>query len=142
MIASWADARIDLTQLSTRKGADAGTKHARYFHCFEGTAGNGTRQQVGYFWNCCRTCAVFPVLGERVWILERPVCRHSWALTAGLAGVALAQIGVQYRLNYWNRDFFNALEGRDAAGLWAQALVFVPLAFLSISLSVLPYGAA
>jgi vitamin B12/bleomycin/antimicrobial peptide transport system ATP-binding/permease protein len=60
----------------------------------------------------------------------------SWALTAGLAGVALAQIGVQYRLNYWNRDFFNALEGRDAAGLWAQALVFVPLACLSISLSV------
>jgi putative ATP-binding cassette transporter len=43
---------------------------------------------------------------------------------------------VQYRLNFWNRDFFNALERRDAAGLWAQAMSFAPLAFLSVSLSV------
>jgi putative ATP-binding cassette transporter len=60
----------------------------------------------------------------------------SWALTAGLIAVALAQLAVQYRLNYWNRDFFNALESRDAAGLWAQAVIFAPLACLSISLSV------
>ncbi len=60
----------------------------------------------------------------------------SWVLTAGLIAVALAQIAVQYRLNYWNRDFFNALEGRDAAGLRAQALIFAPLACLSVSLSV------
>jgi vitamin B12/bleomycin/antimicrobial peptide transport system ATP-binding/permease protein len=66
--------------------------------------------------------------GEGAWV--------SWVLTAGLIAVALAQIAVQYRLNYWNRDFFNALEGRDAAGLRAQALVFVPLACLSVSLSV------
>jgi vitamin B12/bleomycin/antimicrobial peptide transport system ATP-binding/permease protein len=43
---------------------------------------------------------------------------------------------VQYRLNYWNRDFFNALERRDAGRLWEQALIFAPLACLSISLSV------
>jgi putative ATP-binding cassette transporter len=60
----------------------------------------------------------------------------SWGLTAGLIAVALAQLALQYRLNYWNRDFFNALEGRDAAGLRAQALIFAPLACLSISLSV------
>ncbi len=60
----------------------------------------------------------------------------SWALTAGLIAVALAQLAVQYRLNYWNRDFFNALARRDAARLWEQAFIFVPLACLSISLSV------
>ena len=57
-------------------------------------------------------------------------------MTAGLVAVAVAQIAVQYRLNYWNRDFFNALERRDAARLWEQALIFAPLACLSISLAV------
>jgi vitamin B12/bleomycin/antimicrobial peptide transport system ATP-binding/permease protein len=60
----------------------------------------------------------------------------SWALTGGLLTLALAQLAVQYRLNYWNRDFFNALERRDAGRLWEQALIFAPLACLSISLSV------
>jgi ABC-type uncharacterized transport system fused permease/ATPase subunit len=50
--------------------------------------------------------------------------------------LALAQITVQYRLNYWNRDFFNALERRDAAQLWEEAWLFAPLAGLSILLSV------
>jgi vitamin B12/bleomycin/antimicrobial peptide transport system ATP-binding/permease protein len=62
--------------------------------------------------------------------------RVSWCLTLGLIGIALAQIEVQYRLNYWNRDFFNALERRDAAQLWEEAWLFAPLAGLSILLSV------
>jgi putative ATP-binding cassette transporter len=60
----------------------------------------------------------------------------SWPLTGVLLAIALAQLAVQYRLNYWNRDFFNALERRDAGGLWDQALIFAPLACLTISLSV------
>jgi vitamin B12/bleomycin/antimicrobial peptide transport system ATP-binding/permease protein len=62
--------------------------------------------------------------------------RVSWLLTAALVAIALAQIAVQYRLNYWNRDFFNALERRDAARLWEEASLFAPLAGLSILLSV------
>jgi vitamin B12/bleomycin/antimicrobial peptide transport system ATP-binding/permease protein len=62
--------------------------------------------------------------------------RVSWPLTLGLVALALAQLAVQYRLNYWNRDFFNALERRDAAGLWEEAWLFAPLAALSILLSV------
>src|SRR5260370_40983482 len=62
--------------------------------------------------------------------------RVSWPLTAALVAFALAQIAVQYRLNYWNRDFFNALERRDAAQLWEEAWLFAPLAGLSILLSV------
>ncbi len=67
---------------------------------------------------------------------ERKHARGSWPLTAGLVAIALAQIAVQYRLNYWNRDFFNALERRDAAQLWEEAWLFAPLAGLSILLSV------
>jgi vitamin B12/bleomycin/antimicrobial peptide transport system ATP-binding/permease protein len=67
---------------------------------------------------------------------KRKHARVSWPLTAGLVALALAQITVQYRLNYWNRDFFNALERRDAAQLWEEAWLFAPLAGLSILLSV------
>ena len=67
---------------------------------------------------------------------ERKHASVSWALTLALVAIALAQIAVQYRLNYWNRDFFNALERRDAARLWDEAWLFAPLAALSILLSV------
>jgi ABC-type uncharacterized transport system fused permease/ATPase subunit len=60
----------------------------------------------------------------------------SWPLTVGMAAITLAQIAVQYRLNYWNRDFFNALERRDAARLWEEAWLFAPLAALNIALWV------
>ncbi|MBK5959884.1 ABC transporter [Rhodoplanes elegans] len=62
--------------------------------------------------------------------------RVSWPLTLGLVCIVLSQIAVQYQLNYWNRDFFNALERRDAAALWTQVGWFVPLAILSVSLSI------
>jgi vitamin B12/bleomycin/antimicrobial peptide transport system ATP-binding/permease protein len=60
----------------------------------------------------------------------------SWPLTIGMAALTLTQIFVQYKLNYWNRDFFNALERRDALRLWEQASLFAPLAAASITLSV------
>src|SRR5215467_767257 len=66
----------------------------------------------------------------------RTHARVSWSLTVALLALALAQIAVQYRLNYWNRDFFNALELRDAARLWEEAWLFAPLAGLSILVSV------
>jgi vitamin B12/bleomycin/antimicrobial peptide transport system ATP-binding/permease protein len=67
---------------------------------------------------------------------ERKHARVSWLLTAALVAIAVVQIAVQYRLNYWNRDFFNALERRDAVRLWQEAWLFAPLAGLSILLSV------
>ena len=60
----------------------------------------------------------------------------SWPLTICLVVIGVSQLAVQYRLNYWNHDFFNALELRDSGRLWHQAVLFVPLACLSISLSV------
>ena len=60
----------------------------------------------------------------------------AWPLTVGLVVIAVSQLSVQYRLNYWNRDFFNALARRDGDALWHQVAVFVPLAIISVGLSV------
>jgi vitamin B12/bleomycin/antimicrobial peptide transport system ATP-binding/permease protein len=61
----------------------------------------------------------------------------AWPLTVGLVIIAVLQLAVQYRLNYWNRDFFNALARRDGDTLWRQVLVFAPLAIMSVGLSVI-----
>ena len=61
----------------------------------------------------------------------------AWPLTVGLVAIAVSQLFVQYRLNYWNRDFFNALARRDGDTLWGQVTVFVPLAIMSVGLSVI-----
>ena len=47
------------------------------------------------------------------------------------------QLLVQYKLNVWSRDLFNAIEAKDQVALQAQALVFVPLAGASLLLAVL-----
>ena len=60
----------------------------------------------------------------------------SWPLTVALVAIAFAQLAIQYLLNYWNRDFFNALERRDGMLLWSEALVFLPLACSNIALAV------
>jgi ABC-type uncharacterized transport system fused permease/ATPase subunit len=63
--------------------------------------------------------------------------RLSWPLSMALIAIALAQLAIQYLLNYWNRDFFNALERRDAALLWSEALIFIPLSGANIALAVI-----
>jgi vitamin B12/bleomycin/antimicrobial peptide transport system ATP-binding/permease protein len=60
----------------------------------------------------------------------------AWPLTVGLVVIAVLQLAVQYRLNYWNRDFFNALARRDGHTLWHQVGVFAPLAIISVGLAV------
>ena len=66
--------------------------------------------------------------GPRAW--------GAWFLVTVLIATVLLQLLTQYALNYWNRDFFNAIGRRDAAGLWTQALRFVPLAAASLALTV------
>ena len=61
---------------------------------------------------------------------------HAWALVVMLVATVLLQLWVQYGLNFWNRDFFDAIGRRDAAGLWEQALRFVSLAAASIFLAI------
>jgi vitamin B12/bleomycin/antimicrobial peptide transport system ATP-binding/permease protein len=62
---------------------------------------------------------------------------RAWILVTLLVATVLLQLLTQYGLNFWNRDFFNAIGRRDAADLWTQALRFVPLAAASIFLTIL-----
>lgn len=65
----------------------------------------------------------------------------AWVLTIGLVTIVLFQLFVQYRLNVWNRDLFNAIEKKDGDTILVQALVFAPLTLATIGLAVMAvYG--
>lgn len=60
----------------------------------------------------------------------------AWLLTVLLIVTVLLQLLTQYSLNFWNRDFFNAVERKNGAELLTEALRFVPLAGASLALAV------
>lgn len=62
---------------------------------------------------------------------------RAWLLVGLLVSTVLIQLLVQYSLNYWNRDFFNAIDRKDGAALWNQALLFLPLAAASLLLAMI-----
>jgi hypothetical protein len=53
-----------------------------------------------------------------------------------LTATVILQLLTQYAINFWNRDFFNAVERKDGAELLTEALRFVPLAAASLALAV------
>src|SRR5271165_2972944 len=59
----------------------------------------------------------------------------AWPLTVALILIVLLQLGVQYELNLWNRNFFDALGRRNAHALWYQTALFVPLIAGSVTLA-------
>ncbi|MCB8820172.1 ABC transporter ATP-binding protein/permease [Microvirga rosea] len=61
---------------------------------------------------------------------------EAWFLTLSLLTIILGQLFVQYRLNVWNRDIFNALEKRDVSLVGHLALLFVPLALAAVAFNV------
>jgi vitamin B12/bleomycin/antimicrobial peptide transport system ATP-binding/permease protein len=65
-----------------------------------------------------------------------PSAWWAWLLVALLIATVILQLLTQYALNYWNRDFFDAIGRRDGTQLWTQALRFVPLAAASLALTV------
>jgi vitamin B12/bleomycin/antimicrobial peptide transport system ATP-binding/permease protein len=87
-----------------------------------------------------------PALVKRFWSSARGFWLGedklvAWALTIGLAALIFLQLGVQYRLNVWNRDLFDAIEKKDADAVILQAVVFAPLALMTVVLAVLAvYG--
>lgn len=58
-----------------------------------------------------------------------------WALIGMLIVCVVAQLLVQYRLNLWNRDFFNALERRDGKDILEQTYLLPGLAAASVVLA-------
>lgn len=61
---------------------------------------------------------------------------RAWSLCLLLIAIVVGQLLTQYWLNFWNRDFFNALERKDSGALAATMLQFFPLIGLSIALAV------
>ncbi len=55
-----------------------------------------------------------------------PSAWRVWLLCLSAIGIVIAQLAVQYQLNYWNRDFFDALEQRNHAALRYTILLFIP----------------
>jgi putative ATP-binding cassette transporter len=60
----------------------------------------------------------------------------AWSLITMLVMGVMLQVLVQYRLNYWNRDFFNALEAREGSHIWDLVQRFFILTAASIFLAV------
>ena len=65
----------------------------------------------------------------------------AWILTVGLVLVTLVQVYVQYRINVWNREIFDAIEKKDPGIVLTQALIFIPLALIAVTLAIIAvYG--
>lgn len=65
--------------------------------------------------------------GGRSWI--------PWTLIGLLIVCVVLQLLVQYRINLWNRDFFNALERRDGLEIRHQTLLLPAFAICSVVLA-------
>jgi vitamin B12/bleomycin/antimicrobial peptide transport system ATP-binding/permease protein len=62
------------------------------------------------------------------------------AMVVFLVLINQAQVGIQVRLTFFNRDWFNAIQNRDAASFWHQLLfVFTPWAFIFIASAVVEF---
>ena len=78
---------------------------------------------------------------ERFWISGRGFWgkrgdRIAWIASVGLLLLIIFNVAVQFGINVWNREIFDAIEKRDSATvLWLSA-VFFPLAFTSVGLGV------
>ncbi len=53
--------------------------------------------------------------------------RKAWILTILVVAIVLIQLFISYRINAWNRELFDALEKKDAAGTFLQAMIYIPL---------------
>ncbi len=60
----------------------------------------------------------------------------AWILLTILVGTLLLQLLVQYRVDFWNRDFFDAIARRSETGIREQAINILPLAAASLALAL------
>jgi putative ATP-binding cassette transporter len=75
----------------------------------------------------------FPAFGAQ----ER---RVAIAMVVLLVMINQAQVGMNLRISFFSRDWFNAIQNKDEAAFWSQLFtVFVPWAFLYIATAVLEF---
>ena len=79
----------------------------------------------------------------RVWPF-RPFTATEQRIAAGmvvfLVLINQAQVGINVRISFFSRDWFNAIQNRDAATFWQQLIyVFTPWAFIYVASSVFEF---
>jgi vitamin B12/bleomycin/antimicrobial peptide transport system ATP-binding/permease protein len=66
--------------------------------------------------------------------------RVAVAMVVFLVLINQAEVGVNLRLSFFNRDWFDALQNKDAAAFWYQLLfVFTPWAFIYVGMTVVEF---
>lgn len=85
-----------------------------------------------------------PDRGEgRVWPFPSFRARESFIAIAMIVVLVLinqAQVGISVRLSFFNRDWFNAIQEKNAAEFWRQLLyVFTPWAFIYVAIAVVEF---
>ncbi|MGJ0508761.1 MAG: ABC transporter ATP-binding protein/permease [Methylocystis sp.] len=79
----------------------------------------------------------------RVWPFPRFGARESAIAVAMVVVLVLinqGQVGITVRLSFFNRDWFNAIQEKNAAEFWRQLLfVFTPWAFVYVAIAVIEY---
>lgn len=79
----------------------------------------------------------------RIWPFPSFGAPERWvAITMVIVLVVInqVQVGVQVRLSFFNRDFFNAIQNKDETAFWAQLLtVFFPWVFVFIATAVVEF---
>jgi len=78
---------------------------------------------------------------RKIWALASPYFASEERVRArltlgGIIALTLAQIAIQIRFNWWNADFFNALEKHNQGAFFHQILTFVVLAAASMAVTV------
>ena len=78
---------------------------------------------------------------DRFWQTARGFWRRgsdrlAWVLTIGLLVLILLNLATQYGINVWNRAIFDALEKHDSGKVFYFAMIFFPLAAVSVSIGV------
>lgn len=87
------------------------------------------------------TASVRGALVRRFWRTARgfwnsEIRAVAWLLTVALIVLVCAQLFIQYRINVWNREIFDAIERKDGASILTQAIVFLPLAIAGVAFAI------
>jgi putative ATP-binding cassette transporter len=79
----------------------------------------------------------------RVWPFRPFTARERYiaiAMVVVLVLINQAQVGITVRLSFFNRDWFNAIQNKDAASFWQLLLfVFTPWAFVYVTSAVIEF---
>lgn len=78
---------------------------------------------------------------RRVWHLAVPYWRseekaRAWLLLISVIGLSLVGVAISVWFNSWYRDFYNALESKDATAFWRLLLYFCGIAVVAILVAV------